>query len=384
MARRDTGTWPFRRLAGVSVALALVAGACTPAASTAPSPSAAATSGTSTAPSVSAEASGSAEASAGGEAAIAELRTKLEGQTLNVGSSASPNASVVGFFKTLQFLEEDFGVAVEEQLLDSDPLIAAMISEQIQVGQLSLAGTANANANGATFVAFGVNDQKNPFIVAAKDPVKTLDELRGKPFGATSNLNQITGQTAQRCLGSVDMDIREDVQLIQFNNTGEVTGAIRSGQVAGGISATFRLTSIQLEEPENVINILCYGKDENPQISSVWMADRAWVDQNQDMATALIVSELKAARWAKEDKQGWIDLANEVIEEYSPEAGEIDYQSLVIDLDNWPVNGGLEEELCQQTLDTSLEFEAIPAEIQCSEIADFTFQEQALEILGEA
>jgi ABC-type nitrate/sulfonate/bicarbonate transport system substrate-binding protein len=373
------------------MALALVAGACSPAASTSPSSAAASassapTSAASDEPSASASADASASASGGasGEAAIAELRAKLEGQSLNVGSSASPNASVVGFFKTLQFLEEDFGVQVEEQLLDSDPLIAALISEQVQVGQLSLAGTANANANGATFVAFGVNDQKNPFIVAAKDPVKSLEELRGKPFGATSNLNQITGQTAQRCLGSAGMDIREDVQLIQFNNTGEVTGAIRSGQVAGGISATFRLTSIQLEEPENVINILCYGKDENPQISSVWMADRPWLESNNDMATALIISELKAARWSKENKEEWIALANEVIEEYSPEAGEIDYESLVVELDNWPVNGGLDEELCQTTLDTSLEFEAISEEIACEDIADFSFQEQALEILGEA
>lgn len=376
MVRRD-GSRPFRRLTGAAAALAIVVAACGGGGAASTAPSAA----PSTAPSAAASGGASAAPSAD---AIADLKAKLEGQTLNVGSSASPNASVVGFFKTLQFLEQDFGVQVEEQLLDSDPLIAALISEQVQVGQLSLAGTANANANGANFVAFGVNDQKNPFIVAAKDPVKTLEELRGKPFGATSNLNQITGQTARRCLSSVGMDIQKDVQLVQFNNTGEVTGAIRSGQVAGGISATFRLTRIKLEEPENVINILCYGRDENPQISSVWMADRDWVSANQDMALALIISELKAARWAHEDKAGWISLANEVIEEYSPEVGELDYQALVVDLDTWPVNGGLDRTMCQQTLDTSLEFGAISTELKCEDIVDFTYQERALEILGEA
>jgi ABC-type nitrate/sulfonate/bicarbonate transport system substrate-binding protein len=316
-------------------------------------------------------------------AAIADIRSRIEGQTLNVGSSASPNASVVGFFRTLQTLEEQFGVNVEEQLLDSDPLIAAMIANQVQVGQLSLAGTANANANGANFVAFGVNDQKNPFIVAARDPVKTLEELRGQTFGATSNLNQITGQTARKCLESVGIDIENDTQLVQFNNTGEVTGAIRSGQVAGGISAIFRLTGPRLEEPENIINVLCYGADANPQISSVWMADRDWVAANPDMAQALIISELMAARWAKENKQGWIDLANQVIEGYSPEAGDIDYEALVTDLDTWPVNGGLDETMCQQTLDTSFEFGAITTELQCADVVDSSFQERALEVLGE-
>jgi ABC-type nitrate/sulfonate/bicarbonate transport system substrate-binding protein len=370
MARHDSGSGSIRRLVGVALAIGIVASACSTPAASGPAASSAAPSG------------GGASPSATGDP-IADLKAKLQGQTLNVGSSASPNASVIGFFKTLQFLEEDFGVAVEEQLLDSDPLIAALIAEQVQVGQLSLAGAANANANGGNFAAFGVNDQKNPFVVAAHAPTKSLEELRGKTFGATSNLNQITGQTARKCLQSVNIDIEKDVTLVRFNNTGEATAAIRSQQVAGGISATFRLTGIKLEEGD-VINILCYGKDENPQISSVWMADRDWISANEDMALALIISELKAARWSKEDKAGWIALANEVIENYSPEAGEIDYQSLVVDLDNWPVNGGLDETMCQQTLDTSFEFGAITKELKCSDIADFSFQERALEILGSA
>lgn len=371
MASRDTRSWPLRRLAGVAMAVTLVASACQ---STGSSPSVAPTSAGGSSP--------SAAASGGGDP-LADLKAKLQGQKLNVGSSASPNASVVGFFKTLEFLEQDFGVQVEEQLLDSDPLVAALIAGQVQVGQLSLAGTANANANGGDFVAFGVNDQKNPFVVAARDPITKLEELKGKTFGATSNLNQITGQTARKCLESVGIDIEKDTQLVRFNNTGEATGAVRSGQVAGGISATFRLTKIELEEP-GVVNILCYGKDVNPQISSVWMGDKTWLEQNGDMALALVISELKAARWAKEDKEGWIKLANEVIENYSPEAGAIDYQQLVIDLDNWPVNGGLDKTMCQQTLDTSFEFGAIKQQLKCEDVTDFTFQDRALEILGKA
>jgi ABC-type nitrate/sulfonate/bicarbonate transport system substrate-binding protein len=368
MVRRDGDFWPLRRAVGVGLALTIVVAACSGTAT--PPPSSAPTTAASSAPAPSAVAD-----------PLADLKAKLQGKTLNVGSSASPNASVVGFFKTLQFLEEDFGVKVEEQLLDSDPLIAGLIAEQLQVGQLSLAGTANANANGGNFAAFGVNDQKNPFVVAARKPTASLEELRGKTFAATSNLNQITGQTARKCLKSVGIDIEKDTQLVRFNNTGEATAAIRSGQVTGGISATFRLTKIILEEGD-VIQVLCYGKDANPQISSVWMADRAWISANQDMALALIISELKAARWSKEDKAGWIALAKSVIEGYSDEAGAIDYQSLVIDLDDWPVNGGLDKTMCQQTLDTSFEFQAIKVQLKCEDIADFSFQERALEILG--
>jgi ABC-type nitrate/sulfonate/bicarbonate transport system substrate-binding protein len=369
MSQKGTAA-PIRRLLGVAMAMAVVVAACggseATQAPTAAPPTATAAPGEPT-PDPAAE--------------LAALKSRVEGKTLRVGSSASPNASVIGFFKTLEFLEQDFGVTVEKQLLDSDPLVAGMISGQIDVGQLSLSGTANANSAGATFTAFGVNDQKNLFVVAAKAPTSTLEELRGQTFGATQNLRQITGQTATKCLASVGIDIEKDVQLIRFNNTGEVTSAIRAGQVVAGISATFRLTRIILEEG-NIINVLCYGRDENPSISSVWMADRAWVDQNQDLALALIISELRAARWAKENKQGWIDLAKEVIEGYTDEAGSIDYDEIVIKLDNWPVNGGLEQEICQQTLDTSFQFGAITEEMKCEDIADFSFQERALELIG--
>ncbi len=374
MTQRST-SWPVRRLLGVVMTASVVLAACSGGSATTPAPSPAA----STAPS--SAASASAAATNDTAAVLADLKAKLSGQSLKVGSSASPNASVIGFFKTLQILEQDFGVNVDEQLLDSDPLVAAMISGQVQIGQLSLSGLANANNNGATFVAIGVNDQKNLFVVAAKKPTASLEELRGKTFGATQNLNQITGQTARKCLQSANIDIEKDVVLLRFNNTGEVTSAIRSGQIVGGISAIFRLTRINLEDA-GAINILCYGKDQNPSISSVWITEIDWAKANPDMALALIISELRAARWAKADKAGWISLAKSVIENYSDEVAALDYQQIVVELDNWPVNGGLDKTMCEATLKTSFEFGAIDKEVACEDIVDFSYQDRALEIVG--
>lgn len=368
MSQKGTAA-PIRRLLGVAMAMAVVVAACGGSEATQAPPTAA--------PPTAAP----GEPTPDPAAELAALKSRVEGKTLKVGSSASPNASVIGYVKTLEFLRDDFGVNVESQNLDSDPLVAAMIARQVDVGQLSLSGTANANSAGAEFAAFGVNDQKNLFVVAARTPTATLEELRGKSFGATQNLNQITGQTARKCLNSVGIDIERDVELIRYNNTGEVTSAIRAGQVVAGISATFRLTRIILEEGP-IINILCYGADENPQFSSVWMAERAWIDANQDMALALIISELRAARWAKENKQGWIDLAKSVIEGYTDEAGSLDYDEIVIKLDNWPVNGGIDRDMCQNTLDTSFEFGALNEQLQCEDVVDFSFQERALELVG--
>ncbi len=370
------------RLFAASVSVMLIVGACgtgTASPSTAASvePSTAAT------PAASGDGASAEPSAAGPEARIAELRAELEGQSIIVGSSSFPNASITGAYKTLEFLREDYGLNDEFRLLDSDPLVAAMISDQVQIGALSLAGMANANAAGAEFVAVGADDQKNTFVVASKDPIESMEELRGQPFAVTQNLNQITGQTARKCLQSAGLDIENDVQLLRLSNTGEATQAIRSGQVLGGISATFRLTGLQLEDGD-IYNILCRGWETNPQISTVWMTNRAFAEANPALALALNISSLKAARWAKENKEEWVALATQEVEGLTPEAAAIDYDTLVTELDNWPVDGSLDRDLCQQTLDTSFEFEAIDREYTVDELVDFSFQEQAVEILGPA
>lgn len=313
---------------------------------------------------------------------VEELRELVQGKSVVIGTSAFPNASITGQFKTVDFLQDEFGIQVDFRVLDSDPLVAATLSGDVAVGGLSLAGVASASSAGGDFIAWGGDDQKNPFLVAAKTPIDSLEELAGKPFGVTQNLNQITGQTATKCLDQVGMDVMTDVQLIRLGNTGEVTEAIASGQVAGGISATFRLTQLVLDEGEGVYNVLCRGWEANPQISTVWYSTREWLRDNPDLALAISIASLKSARWIAEDKERWIDYAVSVVEGYTPEAGSIDYDTLVNELDDWPVNGSLDRELMQTTLDTSFEFEAVDQQYTVDQLATFAFQEKALEIMG--
>ena len=313
---------------------------------------------------------------------IDQLRSTLEGQSYIIGTSAFPNSSIVGAFKTVELMEEIFGVDIDFRELDSDPLVAAMLSGQVQVGQLSLAGQASANEAGGDFVAIGADDQKNTFLVAAKDPIESLEEVEGQPFGVTQNLNQITGQTARKCLEAVGLDVERDVQLLRLGNTGEITQAIRADQLVAGISAIFRLTQMRLEDGD-IYNVLCEGWEVNPQISSIWMVTRDFAAQNEDFLVALNVASLLSARWANDNPQDWVQTATGYVEGLTPEAAEIDYQNLVVELDNWPVNGSLDREMCQQTLDTSFEFGVITQELQCEDVVTFEYQDRAVELLGE-
>jgi sulfonate transport system substrate-binding protein len=363
-----------RMVVGLLAAVAL-ASCSGPAATTAPTAASSAA--------ADASPSGNAGASADSQAQIAALKAKLNGKKVVIGTSSFPNASITGAFKTMEFLKQDFGLDVTFKLLDSDPLVAAVISGQVQIGQLSLAGTAGAVSAGADLVAFGGDDQKNTFIVAAKKDITDMAQLKGKPFGVTQNLTQITGQTARKCLQQAGLDIEKDVQLLKLANTGETTTAIKTGQVAGAISATFRLTSLQLADGQDAYSILCKGWEANPQISSVWISDRTWLSQNEDLALALNIASIESARWAKANKDEWIALAMANIDGYTAEAGAIDYQRLVVDLDNWPVNGSLDKALCDSTLQVSFEFGVTDKQYTTDQLVNFTYQDQATQILGK-
>jgi hypothetical protein len=85
-------------------------------------------------------------------------------------------------------------------------------------------------------------------------------------------------------------------------------------------------------------------------------------------------------------KQAWIDYAVENVgaDRLSPEAAAIDYDTLIGTLDMWPVNGSLERELMDTTLQTSFDFDAIPERYEVDDLVTFEYQDAALAILGTA
>ena len=48
----------------------------------------------------------------------------------------------------------------------------------------------------------------------------------------------------------------------------------------------------------------------------------------------------------------------------------------------WPVNGSLDRELMDTTLQTSFDFEAIPERYEVDDLVTFKYQNEALAIMG--
>ncbi|GII90510.1 hypothetical protein Ssi02_07410 [Sinosporangium siamense] len=314
-------------------------------------------------------------------ASIEELKAKVQGKELSIASAAFPNPTLTGMYKVLDLLQSDFGIKVEFRMMDSSPMNAALISGQVQIGHVSLGGMASAVEAGADLVAVAGNDQKNAFLVTARAPAASLADLKGKRFAVSQNLSSIVGQTAAKCFSSAGLDVQKDTQLLHLGNVGQIVESLESGQLDGGMSATFRQTELDLENPGKY-TVLCKGWEANPQLNDVWAVSRAWLEENKDIAMALAIAEIKADRWTHEDKAGWLALAQAKIEGLSPEAAEKNYTTLVTELDDWPVNGSLDRKMCDFTLATSKEFGVIKRDFTCSDLVLFDYQQAAVDFLG--
>ncbi|WP_283133346.1 ABC transporter substrate-binding protein [Rhizohabitans arisaemae] len=314
-------------------------------------------------------------------ASVEELKAKVEGKELSIASAAFPNPTLTGMYKTLELLQSDFGVKVNFRLMDSSPMNAALISGQVQIGHVSLGGMAAAVEAGADLIAVAGNDQKNAFLVAARAPAKTLADLKGKPFAVSQNLSSIVGQTAQKCFAAAGLDVKTDTQLLHLGNIGQIVESMESGKLSGGMSATFRQIELDLKKPGTYTTV-CKGWEANPQLNDVWAVSRAWLAENRDIAMALAISEIKADRWTHESKAEWVALAQAKIEGLTPEAAEANYANLVTELDSWPVNGSLDQKMCDYTLATSLEFGVLKKRFACTDLVTFDYQKAAVQFLG--
>ncbi|ADB50854.1 ABC transporter substrate-binding protein [Conexibacter woesei] len=325
--------------------------------------------------------SGAAASGPATSMSVEQLRSELEGKELKIGSAAFPNPSLVGLYKVVELLREDFGMEPELQLLDSAPLTAALLSGDVQLAHVSLSGLAAAADAGGELTAVAGDDQKNVFLVTAKAPIRTMEELDGKKFAISQSATSIVGQTGAKCFEDAGMEMQKDTQLLQLDNVGSIVEALMSGAVDGGVSATFRQVELDATDPGE-FNVLCKGWEADPQLNDVMVLNDDYLKDNQALAQAVAIAELRAARWMQEDQAGWEALAQRELDGLTPEQASANYDTLVRELDDWPVNGSLDRRMCDYTLAEGKASGALRTETSCDDLVTFEYQDAAVRLLG--
>ncbi|HEY7322914.1 MAG TPA: ABC transporter substrate-binding protein [Candidatus Binatia bacterium] len=112
-------------------------------------------------------------------------------------------------------------------------VIQAMVSGDIDVGQLTGAPGVAANLRGADIVYIAMSDDKMGYQLVTRREFKTVSELKGKRFGISrfASSSEFGLRTMLRKAG-VDP---KDVTILQIGNEAERLAALKSGSIDGSV-----------------------------------------------------------------------------------------------------------------------------------------------------
>lgn len=311
----------------------------------------------------------------------AALRKAVAGQTVQMAIVGQPNSIMTNLWQTIRILQRDYGVTAQLTYMNSEPMTAALISNAIDVGVVSFASVAAAANAGANLQVVAGEYQRNVDVAVAPASASSLKDLQGKPFGVSQSLTSVIGITAQQCFQQAGMDLRRDTHTISLNNTSAVQQGITSGQLAGGLVTLDRFNDMNAESP-NKYRILCKGWGASPQLTDVFVVNRNWIGSHGPLTLAIAVAEQKAAAWAKSNKAQWEALAMANSSGLTKAAAGEDYDAFVGRLNEWPIGGGLNKKLCNDTLNISYVFKAIDQRYTCGDLVTFAYQNAAAKLLA--
>lgn len=360
-----------RSLATVAV-LAMVTGACGGGAS---SPAAASPAGAAPAP--------AAPAPAGAPAAtpnpIAALKAKVQGKSIVLGVGSPPNLAEVTSRKTANILKETFDVNVEYKAVAADVEAAAVLSGSINAGEVSFARLAGLKEGGGDVLVFGTNDYRLDYVLVAKTPIKTMQELKGRTYadgGATGSSVFFNDY----CFGKAGMKV-EDTRVSHLSSTSAVANAIATPQFEAAMIHADTLAVLNAKFPGQY-NALCYTYEGVKQTNDVWFSTSAWIKANPDMTTAILVAGMMAARWTYDKKAEWVALAKQYVANLPEGVAETTYDLFAGQIVLWSVNGALDLNACKSEMTDLVKLGRIKAPLDCASIMTLDFQTKAREILG--
>jgi NitT/TauT family transport system substrate-binding protein len=301
---RDDMKWPTGVLAAC-----LLLSACggTTAPSGSPASSAAAPSGAvasaSPKPAASAKPAGSA-ASVAAE--------KVRGAWVAVAATQAPvwGAKDGGFFA-------QNGLDVDLELIrGSSTASAALISNNVDIVQMSGPGVVNATANGADIVMIAGFVNVAPYKLISDASIKTIEDLRGK----TIAVSQIGGQDdfiLRKVLKTKGLNPETDVKIAQTKDIPGSVAALNAHQVQAALLAA----------PEHVPALKAGGKElldvtsmRIPFASTGLVATRSYLKTHRSTALAYLKASVQAVRRIKTDRPFTESLMTSYLKTNDPDA----------------------------------------------------------------
>lgn len=315
----------------------------------------------------------SSAAGSAGESAKAETSSDSgnlnKAKVIHVGFQGA--SYITNMNKRLHYFEDEFekdGIKVEfEQFLSGPPMIEAIASGRVDIGEVGDMPPINARASGIDLkiICRNANTQfSNSLVVPNGSPIKTVKDLKGKKVATQ------VGSSAHHFLALIlqknGLSLK-DVQLVNMPVVDHVA-ALQNGEVAA-VTTWEPYGSVIENKKAGKILLDSTGIKQN---TSTFIARSEFAKENPEIAARYLKVWLKIVDYIKEDRQRALAIISE-----ESKFAKSDLEKTLLAADFTPNFVDYDYEQMELTKKFLLDTKVLKKDYDIKELYDFSYLEQA-------
>ncbi len=181
--------------------------------------------------------------------------------------------------------------------------IAAIVAQDIQVGNAAGSGVANANVRGADTVSVGCVINVLAYELVVLDSVKTAEDLKGKSIGI-SRFGSASDVAARELLKGLNLRPMEDVKILQIGGASERAAGFSRGIIAGFPSPPGNVHLIPGGLPHRILADMADLPKPYPLPFICAVTTKSYLAKKRDTVKKVVMALVEASHYFKTNREG--------------------------------------------------------------------------------
>jgi NitT/TauT family transport system substrate-binding protein len=181
--------------------------------------------------------------------------------------------------------------------------IAAIVSQDVQVGNAAGSGVANAAVRGADAVSVACTINVLAYELVVLDSVKSAEDLKGKAIGI-SRFGSVSDVAARELLKGLGLRPMEDVKILQVGGAAERAAGFSRGVIAGFPSPPGNVNLIPGGLPHRVLADMGDLQKPYPLPFICAVTTKSYLAKNRSIVKRVVMSLIEASHYFKTNKEG--------------------------------------------------------------------------------
>src|SRR4249919_3360379 len=181
--------------------------------------------------------------------------------------------------------------------------VAAIVSQDVQVGNAAGSGVANAVVRGADTVSVACFINVLAYELVVLDSVKSAEDLKGKSIGI-SRFGSVSDVAARELIKGLGLRPMEDVKILQIGGAAERAAGFSRGVIAGFPSPPGNVNLIPGGLPHRVLADMGDLPKPYPLPFICAVTTKSFMAKNRDNVRRVVAGLIEASHYFKTNREG--------------------------------------------------------------------------------